>query len=234
MYYRLRRESIVIVTCLRVNHYNLKHSLFLGKTLLTILRVIVDTLCKMRITPVYAGHAKYVNSALLKIINPNLNGLVVQGLQNPSLRLCHLLYNLAKHPIAILTFVYGACFCAADTQAQGCPCYPSLSLPSSVISLFFQTAALSRCCEFLWRRFICLLCSQITLCSYLFFMLHVTFCSYLCLLLWPYWPSHQIGGRSHKQKRRRRRRYYWKWEEVRSAKGENNVIMGDAPILSLT
>jgi len=143
MYYRLRRESIVIVTCLRVNHYNLKHSLFLGKTLLTILRAIVDTLCKMRITPVYAGHAKYVNSALLKIINPNLNGLVVQGLQNPSLRLCHLLYNLAKHPIAILTFVYGACFCAADTQAG----MSLLSLsPPSVLSdlvVFSNSCALS-------------------------------------------------------------------------------------------
>ena len=55
-------------------------------------------LCKMRIMyycPVYAGHAKYVCSALF-VINLNLNDLVIQDLQNPLPRFYCLLYSFSK------------------------------------------------------------------------------------------------------------------------------------------
>jgi len=84
-------------------------------------------LCKMRIMyycPVY-GHAKYVCSALLKIINLNLNDLVI--LAKPFAQILSPLIQFQQSiQLAILTFVYGLCFRAADMQAQGYPYYPSL------------------------------------------------------------------------------------------------------------
>ncbi|KAG5323628.1 MOS1T transposase, partial [Pseudoatta argentina] len=102
-YYRLplRRESIVSVTRLRVNHYNLKHSLFRKNFIKDpscdcVGHLVQDADHVLFRCPVYTGHAKYVRSALSNIINFNLNDFVVQGLQNPSPKLCRLLYSFSK------------------------------------------------------------------------------------------------------------------------------------------
>lgn len=131
---------------------------------MTILRAIVDTLCKMSYSDAWFTLTKYVYSALLKIINLNLNDLVVQDLRNPSPRLSPLIQFQQSTQLAILTFVYGPCFRAADTQAQGPLLSVPLPLPSSAISCRFS----KQLCSFdaivmsrvSLRCFICLLCSR--------------------------------------------------------------------------
>jgi len=66
LYYRfpLRRESIVTVTRFRVNHYNLKHSLFrknfIDDSTCDCGYLMQDTDHVLFRCSVYAGHAKYV------------------------------------------------------------------------------------------------------------------------------------------------------------------------------